>query len=42
MALLLCHDGSFGATFLGLKNRVKLNLSLFLQGFNVVSEMTAL
>jgi hypothetical protein len=42
MALLLCHCDAFGATFGGLENGVKLNPVLCLQGFHVVTEMTAL
>jgi hypothetical protein len=42
MALLLCHCGAFGATFHRLKNRVKINLLLCLQGFHAIPRMTAL
>jgi hypothetical protein len=42
MALPPRHYGTFGATFSRLKNDVKLNIILCLQGFHVVSEMTAL
>jgi hypothetical protein len=41
MALLLCHYGAFGATFRGLKNGVKLNLVLCLQGVRAVFGIAA-